>query len=154
MIKLGRLTDYAVTLLTQMVSEDKGVWAASDLAEKSGLPLPTVSKILKQLAKSDIVAAQRGASGGYRLAKPAAEISVAAIIEAMDGPIALTECSDGGEHSCGVESICPMNGHWNKISRAVRTALEAVSIADMVMPPSLPPRALPRSALEETGGRI
>src|ERR1700733_4737033 len=103
MIKLGRLTDYAVTLLTQMVSEDKGVWAASDLAEKSGLPLPTVSKVLKQLAKSDIIAAQRGASGGYRLARPGASVSVAAIVEAMDGPIALTECSDGGDHSCGVE---------------------------------------------------
>ena len=153
MIKLGRLTDYAVTLLTQMVSEDKGVWAASDLAEKTGLPSPTVAKVLKQLAKSDIIAAQRGASGGYRLALPAASISVATIVEAMDGPIALTECSDGGDHSCGVEKICPMNGHGNKLRRAVRQALETVSLADMVVPPSFPPRATPLPALEETGGR-
>jgi len=123
MIKLGRLTDYAVTLLTQMVSGNEGVWAASDLAAKSGLPLPTVSKVLKHLAKAGVLQAQRGTKGGYRLAQSASEISVATIVEAMDGPIALTECSDGGEHTCGVEAICPMNGHWNKVSRAVRRAL-------------------------------
>src|ERR1700749_2274606 len=108
MIKLGRLTDYAVTLLTQMVRGDAGVWAASDLAEKTGLPLPTVSKILKQLAKSGVVQAQRGAAGGYRLSLPPASLTVAAIVEAMDGPIALTECAEGGEHNCSVEPICPM----------------------------------------------
>jgi FeS assembly SUF system regulator len=134
MIKLGRLTDYAVTLLTQMVSSDKAIWTASDLAERCGLPLPTISKILKHLARAGVVETKRGAAGGYRLARAAVEISVAAIVEAMDGPIALTECSEGGEHKCGVESICPMNGHWNKISRAVRGALETVSLADMVMP--------------------
>jgi FeS assembly SUF system regulator len=139
MIKLGRLTDYAVTLLTQMVSEDGQIWAASDMAGKTGLPLPTVSKVLKQLAKSDIIKAQRGAAGGYKLTRPAAAISVAAIVEAMDGPIALTECSDGGEHNCGVERICPMNGHWNKINKAVRQALATVSLADMLVPPASPP---------------
>ena len=72
MIRLSRLTDYAVTLLTQMVSEDKAVWAASDLSEKSSLPLPTVSKVLKQLAKSGVIVAQRGASGGYKLTQNAA----------------------------------------------------------------------------------
>ena len=134
MLRLSRLTDYAVTLLTQMVSGEERLWAASDLAGKTGLPLPTVSKILKQLAKAHLIGAQRGAAGGYRLAHPATAISVAAIIEAMDGPIALTECSDGGDHACGVEPICPMNGPWTKVSRAVRAALETVSLADMVRP--------------------
>jgi FeS assembly SUF system regulator len=138
MIKLGRLTDYAVTLLTQIAGGENRVWAASDLAEKSGLPLPTVAKVLKHLAKAGVVQAQRGASGGYRLAQAPAAISVATIVEAMDGPIALTECSEGGEHTCGVESICPMNGHWNKVTRAVRRALETVSLADMVMPVAFP----------------
>lgn len=141
MIKLGRLTDYAVTLLTQMIGGNARIWAASDLAERTGLPLPTVSKVLKQLAKSSIVETRRGAAGGYRLAKPAAVITIAAIVEAMDGPIALTECTDNGDHTCGVESICPMSGHWNKLNRAIRRALEDVSLADMLAPPMVfPPR--------------
>lgn len=102
MIRLSRLTDYAVTLLTQMVSEGKGLWAASDLAEKAGVPLPTVSKILKQLSKGGIVVAQRGATGGYHLVRPATDISIAAIIEAMDGPIALTDCAEGGDQDCRI----------------------------------------------------
>jgi len=136
MIKLSRMTDYAVTLLTQMVSGCPDTHAvavtAPCLAEKTGLPLPTVSKILKLLAKAKILEAQRGATGGYRLSHGAGELSVARIIEAMDGPIALTECADGGNHHCNVEQICPMSGNWNKVNLAVRTALEAVSLADMV----------------------
>jgi FeS assembly SUF system regulator len=136
-MRLSRLTDYAVTLLTQMVSGQAELWTTAGLAERTGLPLPTVSKILKQLTKSGVIGAQRGATGGYRLARPAPAITVASIVEAMDGPIALTECSDGGDHSCGVEPICPMNGHWNKVSRAVKNALETVSLADMVRPAPL-----------------
>jgi FeS assembly SUF system regulator len=143
MIKLGRLTDYAVTLLTQMVREETGNWSASGLAERTGLPLPTVSKILKQLAKSEIIQAQRGANGGYRLMRPAAAISVTAIVEAMDGPIALTECTEGGEHNCSVEPICPMRGNWDKVNRAVRDALAAVSLADMLVSPPLAPLTSP-----------
>ena len=133
MIKLGRLTDYAVTLLTQMVRGEAGNWSASDLAETTSLPLPTVSKILKQLAKSDIIQAQRGANGGYRLTHLPQSISVAAIVEAMDGPIALTECTESGDHNCSVEPICPMRGNWDKVNRAVRDALAAVSLADMLV---------------------
>jgi FeS assembly SUF system regulator len=139
MIKLGRLTDYAVTLLAQMTGSDK-IWAASDLSERTGLPLPTTSKVLKQLAKSGIVQTKRGAAGGYRLAKPASAVTVAAIVEAMDGPIALTECTDTGDHTCGVESICPMSGHWNRVNRAIKRALEDVSLADMMIVPSPSPR--------------
>jgi FeS assembly SUF system regulator len=134
MFRLSRLTDYAVTLLTQMVSEEKGMWAASDLAEKSSLPLPTVSKILKHLAKSDIIVAQRGAAGGYKLARVASGISIAAIVEAMDGPIAITDCAEGGDQDCGIQTLCPMSGHWNKVNRAIRAALETVSLADMALP--------------------
>jgi FeS assembly SUF system regulator len=149
MIKLGRLTDYAVTLLTQMVSGKDGVWAASDLAERTSLPLPTVSKILKQLAKSGLVRAHRGAAGGYRLAQPAAAISVAAIVEAMDGPIALTACTEGGEHNCSVEPICPMRGNWDKINRTIRQALATVSLADMSIVPVIPGR---EAGAEKRGG--
>jgi DNA-binding IscR family transcriptional regulator len=133
MIKLSRMTDYAVTLLTQMVSgcQDTAMGAAAPavstapcLAEKTGLPLPTVSKILKYLTKAKILEA-------HRLSQQAGEISIASIIEAMDGPIALTECADGGNHACNVEKICPMSGNWNKVNIAVKHALETVSLADM-----------------------
>lgn len=134
MIKLSRLTDYAVILLTQMVSSGEGVWSANELAEKSHLSLPTTSKILKQLTKSGIIGAQRGASGGYRLNKTPSDITIATIVEAMDGPIALTNCAEGGDHNCHVEKTCPMSGGWNRINRAVRRALEEVSLAEMAAP--------------------
>jgi FeS assembly SUF system regulator len=119
-----------------MVSEEQALWSAADLAEKTYLSLPTTSKILKKLTKSGIIGAQRGASGGYRLNMPASSITVASIIEAMDGPIALTSCAEGGDHSCRVEKTCPMNGSWDKINRAIRHALLEVSLADMATPQS------------------
>ncbi len=134
MIRLSRLTDYAVTLLTQMVREGKEYWSASDLAEKSAVPLPTVAKILKQLSKTEILVAQRGAAGGYKLSRSANDITIATIIEAMDGPIALTDCAEGGDQDCRIQTICPMSGNWDKINRAVKHALDAVSLADMAVP--------------------
>lgn len=119
-----------------MVSEDQPVWSASDLAEKTSFSLPTTSKILKQLTKSGILVARRGASGGYCLNRPASAITIATIVEAMDGPIALTDCAENGDHSCTVEKICPMSGNWDRINRAVRRALDEVSLADMAMPQS------------------
>ncbi len=141
MIRLSRLTDYAVALLSYMDRGGKdGLWTASDLAEKSGLPMPTVAKVLKLLAKSGLIAAVRGASGGYKLSRCASSISVAMIIEAMDGPIAITDCAEGSEHSgCNIEKICPMTGGWNKVNRAIRQALAQVSLAEMATG-SLPPQ--------------
>ena len=103
--------------------------------------MPTVSKVLKQLAKSEIVTGQRGAMGGYQLAKTPSAIAVVSIIEAMDGPIAITACTEGSEHNCQVEGICPMNGSWNKVNRAIRQALESVTLADMMGSPSFSERA-------------
>jgi FeS assembly SUF system regulator len=131
MIKLSRLTDYAVSLLTQMVKDGKSLSSASELAENTGLTLPTTSKILKQLAKSGLLTAQRGATGGYSFTRSAQDISIAAIIEAMDGPIALTDCAEGADRECHVEAICPMSGHWDKVNRAIKRALEDVSLAEM-----------------------
>jgi FeS assembly SUF system regulator len=144
MIRLGRLTDYAITLLTQMVREGKPVSSAKDLAEKACLPGPTVAKVMKKLTKSGIVTALRGASGGYSLAASAATISVASIVEAMEGPIAITDCAEGSDHSCNITRLCPMSGNWNKINRALRVALDAVSLKDMAAdahPFTLTPRA-------------
>ncbi len=132
MFRLGRLTDYAVALLTHMAGGDKFVWAASDLADKTGLPLPTVSKILKQLAKSGVLTAQRGAAGGYRLARAPTDISIVMIVEAMDGPLAITDCADHRDRkTCLIRTICPMTDGWTKINAAIRAALESVSLADM-----------------------
>lgn len=139
MIRLSRLTDYAITILTQMVRNGKTVWAASELAAAACLPLPTTSKILKQLAKSKIISAQRGATGGYKLERAPAEISMATIIEAMDGPIAITDCAEGSTRDCNVESICAMSGNWDKINRAIRQSLESVSLAEMAVPHSPKP---------------
>ena len=133
MIRLSRLTDYAVALLSHMGKEgEEDLWAASDLAEKSELPMPTVAKVLKNLAKSGLITAQRGASGGYRLARTTKEISIAEIIEAMDGPIAITDCTDGSAHdSCKIKGVCQLSGGWNKVNAAIRKALTNVSLAEM-----------------------
>jgi FeS assembly SUF system regulator len=133
MIKISRLTDYAIVILSQMVRDDQPVFSASELAEKSRLPLPTTSKILKKLTKNNIVVAQRGAMGGYKLQFSAQRLSVAAIIEAMDGPIAVTDCANHPViEVCRIESICPMRTNWNRVNRVLRKALEEVSLADML----------------------
>ncbi|WP_119678971.1 SUF system Fe-S cluster assembly regulator [Indioceanicola profundi] len=142
MIRLSKLTDYAVVVLTEMTRVEPGtgkpaVFTAPALADRTAAPVPTVQKVLKLLARDGIVVSTRGAAGGYSLARPADRISVAEIITAIDGPIALTDCVDGGEGSCGVQPLCPMRGNWDKVNRAVRTALDGVSLADMAVP-SLP----------------
>ena len=149
MIRLSRLTDYAVALLSHMAKEgEEDLWAASDLAEKSGLPMPTVAKVLKHLAKSGLITAQRGASGGYRLSRKTAEISVADVIEAMDGPIAITDCTDGSAHDgCKIKGACQLSGGWNRVNAAIRKALINVSLAEMnapffTLPASAPPHAV------------
>jgi len=133
MIRLSRLTDYAVVLLSYMGKEgSKDLWAASDLAEKSGLPMPTVAKVLKLLAKTGMISAQRGATGGYKLTRPASEIKVVEIIEAMDGPVNITDCSDGGLHKdCQLCGKCPMTIGWRKVNAVIRHALENISLAEM-----------------------
>ncbi len=139
MLRLGRLTDYAVTLLSHMeLGSDVAWWAASELAEKSGLALPTVSKILKLLGKKRLILAQRGAAGGYKLARKAEDISIKEIIEAMDGPIAITDCSTPAARAkCKIRRLCPMSHGWTKVNGAVCAALEEVSLAEMFQPPPL-----------------
>jgi FeS assembly SUF system regulator len=150
MIKLSRLADYAVVLLTQMGGDTKAVHNAIDLAERTGLPLPTVSKILAMLARDGVLISVRGAKGGYRLAAPPPRITVAAIISAIDGPIALTQCVDTAG-SCNVETLCPTRSGWHKINAAIQNALSGVTLADLVGEPlafaKVPPR--PRTAPQE-----
>lgn len=133
MVRLSKLTDYAVVLLTQIVRRDGASMTTAQLAADTGVPQPTVSKILKLLVKAGLLTAQRGASGGYQLARPARSISVADIVVAMDGPISITDCSTGSVNTCQVEKICPISGHWNKINSAINHALQSVVLYDMAM---------------------
>ena len=144
MIRLNRMTDYAVTMLAQMGQHDGYVHTAAALALESGVPQPTVAKLLRQLAQAGVLVSQRGATGGYRLAREASAISVAEVITALEGPISLTACVDGAEGGCEVERLCPVRGNWDRVNSAIREALEGVSLADMAAAPFDFPEPAPR----------
>jgi len=133
MLRISKLTDYAVVILGQMARETASVHTAAELADKTGVAVPTVSKILKCLAKTHIVTSTRGSRGGYSLARAAEQTSVAAVIYAMEGPIALTEC-EGERGGCEQSSSCHARSSWDVINRAIRTALDSVTLSDMVKP--------------------
>jgi FeS assembly SUF system regulator len=132
LIRLSRLADYGVALMTQMALGQGAVHSAQTLAAASGLPMPTVSKLLSALARGGLLDATRGAKGGYRLARPASRISIGDIVGAVDGPIALTQCIEHGPGACGVEVICPSRRGWQAINEGVRRAFAAVSLAELV----------------------
>ena len=133
MLRISKLTDYAIIVLGQMARAAEQTHTAAGLAEATGVAAPTVSKILKMLGKSGILTSTRGAYGGYQLAQSPERTSVAAVIFALEGPIALTEC-EGERGGCEQSSSCNARGSWDVINRAVRSALESVSLADMAKP--------------------
>ncbi len=132
MIRLTKQADYGIVLVTQLAQT--GQAAAAELAVQTHLPAPMVSKILKLLAKDGMLTSHRGVRGGYELARSAAEISIADVILALEGPIALTECSEHSDHECSYEAFCRVKENWQRINRAVRGALEDITIADMARP--------------------
>ncbi len=131
MLRIGKLTDYATVLMTALAERPGEVLAASELAEKARLELPTVSKLLKQLGSAGLIESRRGIQGGYRLARAATEISILDIVVALEGPLGMTECS-AVQGSCGHEPHCRVQGNWQRISRVIETALAEVSLADML----------------------
>ncbi|MDP2904009.1 MAG: SUF system Fe-S cluster assembly regulator [Methylovulum sp.] len=133
MLRLSKLTDYATVILSFMAKEKTRVCAAMEIAAATGIALPTVSKILKLLVNSKVLMSTRGAKGGYMLAREPETISVAAIISALEGPIALTECSIS-EQLCGQASGCGIRGVWHTINQTIHNALESVTLADLVRP--------------------
>lgn len=139
MLRVSKLTDYATVVMTALAGLGDGQASAVALAERARLEPPTVAKVLKLLAQAGLVVSQRGASGGYRLARPAAAITVADIVAAIEGPFGMTECS---VHSglCDHELHCGVRGNWRRISEAVEDALRAVTLADMLAPPPAPAR--------------
>ena len=133
MLRISKLTDYAIVVLGYMAPNAENIYTAAELAAATGIATPTVSKILKALTKSQILKSTRGAKGGYALVSAPDRISVATIIFALEGPIALTEC-EGGRRGCQQSASCHVRGTWDVINRALRTALESVSLADMAKP--------------------
>ncbi len=132
MIRLTKQTDYALVLMTLIAaSEPSEVQSATELAERARLPLPMAGKILKLLGREGLLVSQRGAAGGYRLAQGASETTVADIIRAMEGPIALTDCSSDSGAVCSLEESCPTCSTLRRVNRAVNDALEAITLAEM-----------------------
>lgn len=131
MLKVNKLTDYATVVLIA-IARGHVVRSSHHISEQTGIPLPTVAKLMKNLNKAGLVRSQRGAAGGYALGRVPAQITLADVIQAVEGPIALTACADtSGEH-CGIESVCPLQGGWNRANSAVRAALAQVTLADML----------------------
>jgi len=134
MIRMNKLTDYGIVLLTHLARENgTPVHSARDLAESSRLPAPTVNKLLKKLSQARLLTSLRGVNGGHTLAKDAAKISVAEAISALEGPIAITECSST-TGACTFEQICPNRSGWRNISQAIRLTLENLSLQDIAHP--------------------
>ncbi len=135
MLRMTRLTDYGVVLLSHIAREPGRLTRnAPELAAAAHLPLPTVSKILKILAREGLLVPHRGAKGGFSLARAATEITVAEIIAALEGPIALTECSGHAGERCEIEPSCPVSAPWRRINRAVFEALRGITLAEMASP--------------------
>ena len=132
MIKLSKWTDYAVVILAQMARGEGGLQTAGGLSEKTKLPEPTVAKVLKLLAKSSLIESTRGMNGGYKLLKAPDQISMAAVINALEGPVALTSCVEDGGECCTHSENCSMKGKWNPVNAAMTQALENVSLAQMI----------------------
>jgi len=116
--------------LAHLANGKDTVMSASQIASRTGLNLPTVSKLLKTLSKAKLVTSIRGSKGGYSLAKKSSTISAAEIIDAFEGPVAITECS-ASYHSCSLESQCGVGEAWQKINRAIRNTLENISLTDL-----------------------
>lgn len=130
MIRLTNLADYAVVLMCELTQSD-GRLSAQDLATTTSIPAPTVAKILNALGRGGLLQSHRGLKGGFALSRPATEISVADIIEAIDGPISLTHCAETGTSDCCFDDICQMRPRWQVINNAVKGALEDVKLSSI-----------------------
>jgi FeS assembly SUF system regulator len=130
MVRISRLTDYATVLLAALAQQPQRLQTATSLAEQTRIAAPTVSKLLKQLQRAGLVVSTRGLHGGYQLARPATEISAAAILDALEGPVALTDCSVGAGQ-CEIEETCRVGRVWQRLSLAIRRSLYDVSLAQL-----------------------
>jgi FeS assembly SUF system regulator len=130
-LRISRLTDYGTVVLAHLARDDADLVSAAEVAAATGIALPTVSKLLKSLAKANLVNSTRGAQGGYQLARDAREISAADVIDALEGPVSITACSASDSH-CDFEDSCNVGGAWQRINVAIRRALDDISLADLL----------------------
>ncbi len=147
MVRLGKLTDYGLVLMTCIARSRVALRTARDLAQESRLPLSTVSKLLKELLQSSLLVSHRGIKGGYILARDPHQISVLEVIAAIEGPMALTECSTDITGLCNLESACPIKSNQQIINQAIRGVLEKVTLSDLAHPLELTP-------LRDAKGRV
>ena len=131
MLRISKLTDYGTVVLAHLAEHQATVCSAAEVAAATGVALPTVSKLLKLLARAGLVTSTRGANGGYRLSRPPQEISAADVIDALDGPVSITECSSS-DGDCEHEGVCSVGGAWQRINVAIRRALRDVTLNDLV----------------------
>ena len=148
MVRLGKLTDYGLVLLTCLArSEGVTLRTARELAAESGLPLPTVSRLLQELLRSGLLVSHRGIKGGYTLARPPREISVIDVIAALEGPVAITECSTEVAGICDLEPSCPIKSNQRVINQAVRAVLERITLSHLIQPLEL-------TTIRDTQGKL
>ena len=130
MLRIGKLTDYATVILATLATDRSRLLTAGTLSERTHIAPPTVAKLLKQLHHAGLVNSVRGTHGGYELAREPENISAAAILDALEGPIALTECS-AGSGQCGIEHTCTVGRTWQRLSLAIRRSLNEVTLAQL-----------------------
>ena len=130
MLRIGKLTDYATVILATLAADRSRLQNATSLAERTRIAAPTVSKLLKQLHRAGLVVSTRGTHGGYQLAREPDQISAGAILDALEGPLALTECSTGSGQ-CGIEHTCSVGRAWQKLNLAIRRSLNEISLAQL-----------------------
>jgi FeS assembly SUF system regulator len=138
LIRLTNLADYAVVVMAAAAREPGVKLSAARVTELTMIPAPTVAKLMGTLARGGLLTASRGVAGGFTLTRSPASISVAEVVEVVDGPIALTSCAGNDVNECAMEGHCAIRGHWPPINRAVRGALAAVTLADLVRPAPAP----------------
>jgi FeS assembly SUF system regulator len=130
MLRIGKLTDYATLILATLATDRTRLLTAGTLSERTHIAAPTVAKLLKQMHRTGLVNSMRGTHGGYQLARDPEQISAAAILDALEGPFALTECS-AGSGQCGIEHTCSVGRTWQRISVAIRRSLNEVTLAQL-----------------------
>ena len=134
MFRLSKMTDYGVVVLSQLVGQRDRLLSAPEIAENIGLAGSTVSQVLKTLSAAGLVTSHRGARGGYELAREPADITVRELVVAFEGPLAVTACVEDSTDCCSVESLCLLAGGWEQVNTAIRTALDSVTLADLLRP--------------------
>ncbi len=135
MFRISKLTDYGTLLLVFLADREHQLCTAAQIAAGTHVALPTTQKLLKILAKTGLVDSVRGVDGGYRLARAPDSITTAQILDALEGPVAITECStDDG--ACELEPLCQVGSAWQKINNVIRLALTDITLADLGHPPA------------------